>query len=158
VEFLSTVASPPSQPSLISYILQHGQLRQRITGQDCTRNRSSSRRPYISPNPRLFLRGAPSQQSTRVPYFYQWQVLSAGRSRGQSPQRHLNVEAARHRKVGLDCHSCRQSAERLRVLKLPRRQGIWRSICLGALLHWHDFIYCSLARWSRRQHSSCRQR
>ena len=33
------------------------------------------------------------------------------------------IEAARHRKVDLDCYSCHQSAERLRVLELPHRQG-----------------------------------
>lgn len=33
------------------------------------------------------------------------------------------IEAARHRKVDLDCYSCHQSAERLRALELPHRQG-----------------------------------
>jgi hypothetical protein len=50
------------------------------------------------------------------------------------------IEAARHRKVGLDCYSCHQSAERLRVLELPHRQGIPRSTCQGALLRGRRFL------------------
>jgi len=44
------------------------------------------------------------------------------------------VGAARQHKVGLDCYSYHQSAERLGALKLPLRQGIWTSTCQGALL------------------------
>jgi hypothetical protein len=49
---------------------------------------------------------------------------SGGRDKISSMCRHEShcdskIEAARHRKVGVDCYSCHQSAERLRVLKLP---------------------------------------
>jgi|ERR1700722_6871117 hypothetical protein len=64
---------------------------------------------------------------------------NGGRDKVSSMCRHelhcdSKIEAARHRKVGLNCYSCHQSAERLQALKLPRRQGIWRSTCQGALL------------------------
>ena len=51
---------------------------------------------------------------------------------GHELHRDSKIEAARRRKVGLDCYSCHQSAQRLRGAgKLSRRQG---STCQGSLL------------------------